>query len=127
MSSFVSKEPVRVTVEDRPDEWVAIKPKMSVGDRGTLNDAIMTVSAGMGKDDKDTKVNVQAGQYLAAMLRVNIVDWRLLGDDGQPVPFKRELIADLDPDDTLIDATLGEIARRNPTLRETHAKSGSES
>ncbi len=123
MGSFVSKEPVRVTLENRPDEWVAIKPKMSVGDRGTLSDAIMVVSA----TGKETNVNVKAGQYLAAMLRVNIMDWRILGDDGQPVPFKRELIADLDPDDTLIDAALGEIARRNPTLTETPAKSGSES
>ena len=123
MGSFVSKEPFRVTVEDRPDEWVAIKPKMSVGDRGTLSDAIMTVSTA----GKETNVSVKAGQYLAAMLRVNVVDWRILGDDGQPVPFKRELIADLDPDDTLIDAVLGEIARRNPTLTETPAKGGSES
>ena len=124
---FVSKEPVKVTVEDRPDEWIAIKAKMSVGDRGAFSDAIMTVSAGVGKDSEDTKVNVKAGQYLAALLRMNIVDWRFLGDDGQPVPFKRELIADLDPDDTLIDAVLEEIARRNPTLAATRAKSGSES
>ena len=123
MGGFVSKEPVKVTIESRPDEWVAIKPKMSIGDRGTLSDAIMMVSA----TGKETNVNVKAGQYLAAMLRVNIVDWRFLGEDGQPVPFKRELIADLDPDDTLIDAVLGEITRRNPTLAATPATSGSES
>lgn len=120
MGNFVSKEPIKVEVEGQPDEWVMIKPKMSVGDRGTLSDRIMTVNASKGETD----VDVKAGQYLLAMLEVNIVDWHLLDDAGQPVPFKKDMIAGLDPDAPLIDAVLGEIAERNPTLSGASATTG---
>jgi hypothetical protein len=122
VSNFVSREPVKVTIAaDGPDsEWVSIKPKMSVGDRGTLSDRIMHVSTAGGTTD----VDVKAGQYLLAMLEVNIVDWRLLDDAGQPVPFKKDMIAGLDPDSPLIDAVLGEIAKRNPTLSGASATTG---
>ncbi len=120
MSNFVSREPVRVTVETQPDEWIAIKPKMSVGDRGILSDRMMHVNTVDGK----TNVDINAGQYLAAMLEVSIVDWCLLDEAGQPVPFSKSLIAGLDPDSPLIDAVLGEIAKRNPTLSGASAISG---
>ena len=122
MSNFVSKEPIKVMVaEDGPDgEWVMIKPKMSVGDRGLLSDRIMSVNTAGGKTD----VDVKAGQYLQAMLEVNIVDWHMSDDEGNLIPFKKELIASLDPDSPLIDKVLAEIAERNPTLSGSAATSG---
>lgn len=113
MSVFVSKAPVRVSVDERPDEWIEIKAKLSVADRGRLTDTIMSVNTGSGGQ---ADVQMHAGQYLAAMLVAGIADWRLLDDAGQPVPFRRELIAELDPDDALVDKALSEITARNPTL-----------
>lgn len=122
MSVFASKAPVRVEVEERPGEWIEIKGKMSVGDRGRLTDAIMKVSAG---GDGQADINMRAGQYVQAMLEAGIVGWQLLDEAGQPVAFRRELIAELDPDDALVDAVLLEITRRNPGLGGRGAGPGS--
>jgi hypothetical protein len=113
MAIFVSKTPVRVEVDERPGEWIEIKPKMSVGDRGRLTDAIMRVSQGGGGE---AAIDMKAGQYIGAMLEAGIVNWLLLDEGGQTVPFKRELIAELDPDDPLVDKALLEITQRNPGL-----------
>lgn len=113
MGSFVSKKTHKVTVPDRPAEWIEIRAKLSVGARGQLTDSIMSVSAGKGGE---AEIAMRAGQYLAAMLEAAVVDWCLLDDEDQPVKFKRALIAELDPDDALVDAALAEITARNPTL-----------
>ena len=113
MGSFVGRAPVRVAVEERPDEWIEIKTKLSVGDRARLTDAIVSVNAG---SDGVADVAMHAGQYQMALLKAGVNDWRLLGEDGAPIPFDRELIADLDSDDALVDKALGELAARNPML-----------
>lgn len=113
MGSLVSREPVKITVEGREGEHIAIKPKLSVADRGTLTDAIMHIDGAVGKD---TSVSINAGRYMAAMLEIAVTGWRLLDDAGAEVPFTRENVAMLDPDDALVDAALKAIAERNPTL-----------
>lgn len=113
MAIFVSKTPARIEVAERPGEWIEIKGKMSVGDRGRLTDMIMRVSQGA---DGQADIDMHAGQYIQAMLEAGIVNWLLLDDSGQPVPFRRELIAELDPDDPLVDKVLSEITTRNPGL-----------
>ncbi len=121
MGSFVSKRPVRVTVEDRPDEYIEIRAKLGVGAAGDLTDSLLSVS-GLGGDDAEVKLH--AGKYTAALLRAGIVGWRIKGDpeSGLPqdeegcVPFKADFVDMLDEDDPLVDAALQEIVRRNPTL-----------
>lgn len=126
MAAFVGRAPVRVAVDERPDEWIEIKAKLSVGDRGRLTDAIMSVSMITGKDGKEDVADVamHAGQYQAALLKAGVVGWRLKGEDGEFVPFDRELIAELDPDDALVDKVLGELAARNPTLNQRQKTPG---
>jgi hypothetical protein len=111
MGAFVGRAPVRVAVVERPDEWIEIKAKLSVGDRGRLTDAVMSVSSG---NDGQADVALHAGQYQLALLQAAVCDWRLKDEDGGFVPFNRERIADLDMDDALVDKALGEIAARNP-------------
>lgn len=109
MTAFVSKQPVKVAIPDRPEEWIEIRAKLSVGDRGRLMDALLSVG-------QDSSVEMHAGRYLAAMLEAGVCGWHLLDGDGQAVPFRHDLVKDLDPDDPLVDKALAEIVARNPTL-----------
>jgi len=121
MSSFVSKKPVRVTVDGRPDEWIDVRAKLGVGAAGELTDHLISV-AGIGGEEAQVKLH--AGRYTTALLRAGVVGWRIVGDPecGLPldaeggVPFKLDSIEFLDPDDDLVDAALQELVRRNPTL-----------
>lgn len=120
MGAFVSKEPVRIELPERPGEYIAIKAKLSAGDRSRLLDMSVKVKA-----EKDADVTVDAGQYtLLGLMQVAFLGWRLLDDDGAEVPFDRKLIEDLDRDDPLVDAALAEIARRNPTGESRSGASG---
>jgi hypothetical protein len=102
-SHFVAHEPVRIELDG---EWIAVKPKLSVGDKNALYTAMVTV-------DGD-KSEIQVGAYLAALLDTAIVDWHLLDADGKEISFDRALIKDFDPDDPLIELVQDEVAKRNP-------------
>jgi len=123
MSSFVSRRAVKVTVEDRPGEWIEIKPKLDIDAREALTEKISKVSA----DGTTTDIQLHPGRYLGAMLEVAVVGWQLLDDEGQAVPFEGRLIGQLDPEDPLVDQALQEIADRNPTLGTNRAPSGPKS
>ena len=124
MGAFVRGN-VRVTVDEKPGEWVEIKAKLDVGGRGQLLDAIMRIEPGAG--GAETGIEFRAGQYQGALLGAAVVGWRLLDDGGQEVPFKPELVGQLDPDDPLVDAVYAEIVRRNPTLTRSGGPSGGSS
>ena len=112
MGHFVNREPVRIQLEGS-EEWIAIKPKLSVVERGQLMDAIM--ETGPGKFDQESvDFRFYVGRLNAFLLKLAIVDWHLLDEQGQPVPFSKGRIDDLDQDDPLVDSVLGEIAARNP-------------
>lgn len=121
MGSFVSKKPVEVKVDDRPDEYILIRPKLGVGASGDLTDSLLTISGGGGDE---AEVKVHAGRYNVALLKAGVVGWQILGGPDGDLPvdaegyvlFKHELIDLLDPEDALVDAALAELIRRNPTL-----------
>jgi len=125
MGSFVSKQTVRITVDDKPDEWIDIKPKLSMGDRAKFQDAVLSAEFSRGGDK--AKISMATGQLLSKMLELAITDWKLLDDEGKQVAFKPSLIARLDPDDPLVDRALAEVTERNPTLLGQSEKDGSES
>ena len=110
MGCFVSKEAVRIQLENS-EEWIEIKPKLSLGDRNRLADALMEIDTSKGGDE--VAVSLRTGRYLVALMETAIVNWHLL-DDGKPVKFDRRQIAELDVDDPLVDKTLNEIVARNP-------------
>lgn len=120
MGSLVSRRPVRVEHESQPGEYIEIKPKLSEGDRRTLQDRAFSVSA---KGDK-VEATIRAGEWQFALLELSIVGWHLLDEDGQPVEFKPGRVADLDPDSPLVDRVLAEVAARNPTSTDKSGNGG---
>lgn len=127
MSSFVGKKPVRVTIDERPDEWIDIKPKFSIQDRAAFQDSVLKAEFNREGDENQAHISMAAGQLTFRMLELAVVGWQLKDDEGGHVPFKREMIGALDQDDPLVDKALAEIAERNPTLAGKSATPGSES
>ena len=111
-SAFASREPVRITVEGDSEQWIDIKPMLNVGDRNGLYDVLLKMEAFGGS--RELVSIVKFGAYLQALGEAYIVDWSLKGEDGQPVPFDRKLIATLDPDDPLVDKVFTEVLQRSP-------------
>jgi hypothetical protein len=104
-SHFVAHEPVRIELDG---EWIAVKPKLSVGDKNALYTAMVSVG------DSATTSKIEVGAYLAALLETAIVDWHLLDSGGKEIPFDKARIQDFDPDDPLIELVQDEVAKRNP-------------
>lgn len=129
MGAFVSKTPIKVTVEGRPDEYIAIAPKLGAGARADLQNRLLEVSAGEG-EDAQADVAIHAGLYNQLLLEAGIVGWRLRGepdcglelDDEGFVKFKQAYIRQLDLDDELVDKALEEIATRNPLSAKVRGK-----
>lgn len=123
MSHFASRAVVYVTgggvseVEPAEGEYIAIKAALSLAEQAELQGAIV----GM---DEEQKVTMNPTDYLRRMNEVAIVGWRLI-EDGQPVPFSRERIGELDCSDPLVDAALKEFAQRNPTRVRSSGSAGS--
>lgn len=121
MGAFVSKTPVKVTVEGRPDEYIAIAPKLGAGARADLQNKLLSVKMEAG-DEQKPDIVYQAGLLSQALLEAGIVGWRLRGDpdcgleldDDGFVKFKHECIRALDLDDELVDKALEELTERNP-------------
>jgi hypothetical protein len=123
MGTFVSKGTVKVTVPERPDEYIEIKVALSQGERNKLMNALMT-ERGSGTENAERSFLI--GTYNQDLAEAAIVGWRIFERDeneeivldasGAPkaVPFRRALIADFNPDDVLIDKVLGDIATRYP-------------
>jgi hypothetical protein len=110
-SAFVSREPVRIMHPDGV-QWIAIKPKLGVGDRNILMDVLISIGAVKGATD--TEITARAGAFQFELLRLSIVDWNLLDEAGQPIPFAWDKIRDLDPDDPLVEKVADEVVSRNP-------------
>jgi hypothetical protein len=123
-SAFVPHEPVRIYRDDaQPDgDWIAIKPKLGFGDKNILMDVLVKI--GSIKSAGETEITAEAGAFQTHLLRLSIVDWNLLGEDGQPVPFAWDKIGQLDPDDELVMKVADEVIRRNPFGRKRNSGNG---
>lgn len=113
---FASKKLIYVTEEttseERPPEgveFIAIRAALSLAQRTQIQAAIVEI-------DEDSKARAHMDRYLMAFNEVAIADWYLIDEDtGKPVPYSRERIGDLDPQQPLVDKALKEFATRNPT------------
>jgi len=135
MGSFVSKKPVRVEIDERKDEYIEVKPKLSAGERAEYTSAVFLAEFEPGS--KEARMSMAAGLLMYKMLEMSIIGWRLFerhdddkviqDESGHPktIAFDRALIPDLDLDDPLVDAALQRIVELNPTLLESKEKSGS--
>ena len=111
-SHFVPTEPVRVSLPDDPDEWIAIRQKLSMGEKTALEASMIRMRQTDGKSDLQVTADVEC--FLRLQMEMFVVDWHLTGPDGEPVPFARERIGDLDDDDPLVELAVREIASRTP-------------
>jgi len=121
---YISESDVSTSVPEEGVEWIAIKPKLSLGDRENLGNALVRVA---GPDTDELSAEVRAGSMLAVMLDLAIVDWYLVGENGNPVRFRKARIRELDQDSPLVDKVLAEVSKRNPTLGANAGSPGSES
>jgi hypothetical protein len=125
MPHFVTRAPVYVTAEglepNRPPDavqWIAIKRKLSTGDRNQVLDLVeMHIGGSAQGGDKLAlaSASLKAGQMLSALMHLAIVDWHIHDEEGHDVPFTAEAVDELDGDDPLVDRMLGEVAALNPT------------
>jgi hypothetical protein len=126
MGAFASKKVLYVTLNgvtsDKPTddvtEWIAIRSALSLGQRTEMQAAIVQID----QKSKDTELSLKG--YLSTFNEFAFVDWRLFDEDGQPKPFSREAIADLDPAYPLVDKAMAEFAQRNPTYVAPRASNG---
>jgi hypothetical protein len=111
-SHFVRGAPVRIELDG---EWIAIKPALTLGERNMILDSL--VETGGVVSANTTQVTARYGHYITALMELAIVDWLLLDDEGQPIPFDRKLISTFDPADQLVDMVLTEVAQRYPLAK----------
>ena len=111
MARFVSKTPVRVQVDDSED-WVEIKAKLDLGDRQALQRQLMEWRVGVD----GAQMSYDPAQQRSAVLKLAVVGWRIVDDDGIEISFDRAMLDHIDPDDPLWDTVSAEIVRRNPTF-----------
>lgn len=129
MGAFASKKVLYVTLDgvsgekpaDDTTEWIAIRSALTLGQRTEMQAAIVELD----KNSGETAVSLKG--YLNAFNAYSIADWRLFDEDGRPVPFSREAIAELDSAYPLVDLAMKEFAERNPTFVQPRAKNGSTS
>jgi hypothetical protein len=125
----VSKDVLFVTlegvegVEPASGEWVAIKPKLGVGDRAVLRNQITRMRPA-GGDGSKAVVDIQIGDFNKALMVTGIVRWHLVEDDGSLLECTPEQIYALDEDDPLVDRVLGELATRNPIFAQKSKRAG---
>ena len=128
MAHFASKAVVYVTADaasmDKPPEgveYIAVRAALSLGQRTEMQASLVEV------DTKSGAASPRMDRYLRTFNEMAIAGWYLLDGDGQPVPFTREAIGDLDPGDPLVDRAMKEFAERNPMSPQKPVSSGSTS
>jgi hypothetical protein len=104
---YVTVDSVSETKPADGAEWIAIKTRLSVGDKTKLEAA----SVGLSADGKTAQLNVEAA--LRAIYEVFLLDWRVL-DGEREVPLSIEAFCRLADDEPLAVAAIEEITRRNP-------------
>lgn len=108
MPFLVSNKSVRVKL-DGSDDWIDVKAKLSAGDRASLQDRLLTI------ERETANVQVHSGAYLVALMEIAFVDWHIV-EDGQPIPFDKGSIREIDVDHPLVEAACDKVAELNPTM-----------
>lgn len=103
---------MRVSLDGEPERWIAIKPKLGMGDRNRLLDVL--VSIGSVTAAGRSEITAKAGAFQMELLQVSIVDWHLQDEQGADIPYDPALVRELDPDDPLVEKVADEVVLRNP-------------
>lgn len=97
-------------------QWVNVKPWMSFAASAKI-DASRFDRSVVGKaddfaDDNDVAVNVKVNtvEYSAILIDLQVLDWNVLGYDGEPLPAGRAgVLSDLAPVD-VIDVVVAQMS-----------------
>ncbi len=113
MSRFTDSQEIPITLDDdtvpfEKRDIIWIKSKMDVGTRRAVGRALSTTTMGAGGV---MQAELDLAGSNVALLENNITRWQGPGFEG--VPFTREALSRMDPDDPLLDKALQEINRRN--------------
>lgn len=111
MARFVSKDPVKVSVEGS-DDYVLIKAKLSQADRERYMGSVYEYVQRDGQVEVVSHLAKRAG----LIRQLAIVGWHILDDDGNEIKYKPALLEEIDLDDPLWVAVDTKIAELNPTL-----------
>jgi len=129
MAKFVNpKRTVKVRLQDGDEQYVEIKAKLSNGEVNQINGVMMEAQQKVGEE---FIVRARFKEYTEEMLRMAVVDWHLIDEDGvfveagEPLPFKLEYLFCFDPEEPILDKVYQEIEARNPSLS-ARSQSGSE-
>ena len=113
-NAFVSTTAHRIEVDG---DWVDIKPKLGLKDRGRFSSAVYL--AGQNAKSADgMRLEINLGAIAGIMLKLAVVAWSF------DAPIDEEHIDQIDMDDPLWDAVLEAVQEKNPTLMELAAVSG---
>jgi hypothetical protein len=105
-----------------PDEVsvIFIVGRMGSLKRSAVMDELTKIAVGQGDEAAAggaAKVSMNMGAYQMALLYHNLLSWEgpeFRDEAGNPVPFTRANIEQLDLDNPLVKAAIAEIGRRNP-------------
>lgn len=107
---FVTQEKVAVTLDGNT---IYIRNKMDYGTRSRV------LNAAASLDGDKSKVSI--GAYQLALLQENITGWD--GPDFAGVPYSREAVEQLDPNEPLVEKVLEQINIRNTRAEVVDPKS----
>lgn len=74
-------------------EWMDIRDRLSEPERAQM---LAEMVKPLSVDAVDTPPTLNLARAHIAMLRAYVAGWQVFADDGQPIPFTRELLERLD-------------------------------
>jgi hypothetical protein len=90
--------------------WVSLKNEMSYGDNQALTASYMNLQSRLLNPKGETPVKFDLGNI--TLMRLNIVEWNLTGEDGKVLPLADDVFHSLQI--PVAKAIVAEIQRRNP-------------
>ena len=113
-NAFVSITAHRIEVGD---DWVEIKPKLGLKDRGRFASAVYQLGQ-TARDGEGMGIKLDIGAVAGLYLKLSVVAWSFSD------PLTEASMDIIDIDEPIWAAVLKEVQERNPTLMELAAVAG---
>lgn len=133
MNPFADDEPLRITLNDKPEMWVDLRRELNIGVEDAFNAKMFAAKFDRDKalagklDPRDIDLDIDLGRAMsnAAKLEMWIVDWQLYDKAGNEVPLNAASITKLNKATAtvLLDAIRG-LEERGDALGEGSSAAG---
>lgn len=133
MNPFADDEPLRITLNDKPEMWVDLRRELNIGVEDAFNAKMFAAKFDRDKalagklDPRDIDLDIDLGRAMsnAAKLEMWIVDWQLYDKAGNEVPLNAAAITRLKKETAtvLLDAIRG-LEERGDALGEESSAAG---